>query len=196
MKEYCRYRHSNVSHVFGSWLQKVRLRSKNLILTGVIIVCWAIWFSRNDIIFNSERSNVSGYSFQGHTGIKFWALLQKEEDQCTISEACRVLESTTMEIFTKNGWRFNNRLWFLLCPSYLVHLKLLCFFLVIMAGYIEAKIFCIPLSKNILTSQHSIGKILDASLSASNVWICLGIGKAQLRDVSFSNKDFSQDRLK
>jgi hypothetical protein len=28
------------------------LNTKNLIITGVPVLCWAIWISRNDLVFN------------------------------------------------------------------------------------------------------------------------------------------------
>ena len=49
---------------------------------------------------------------------------------------------------------------------------------------------------HIMKSQHSIGKILDGSLSSSHIWICSGTGKAQLRNISFTDKDFSLDKIK
>ena len=48
------YKPSNVSHIFGSWLQVVRLRQKNLILTGVSVVSWAIWLSKNDVDWTTK----------------------------------------------------------------------------------------------------------------------------------------------
>jgi hypothetical protein len=41
---------NSVTYMFGSWLQGLRWKEKNLILIGVSVVCWAIWLSRNDII--------------------------------------------------------------------------------------------------------------------------------------------------
>ncbi|CAN6290566.1 unnamed protein product [Urochloa humidicola] len=47
----------------------------------------------------------------------------------------------------------------------------------------------------IFKSQHSIGKVLDGSVTASNVWICIATGRAQLRDVTFTDKSFSLQRV-
>ena len=43
---------NNIIHMFGSWLQGVRWKKRSLILMGVSAVCWAIWLSRNDIVFD------------------------------------------------------------------------------------------------------------------------------------------------
>ncbi|CAL4937798.1 unnamed protein product [Urochloa decumbens] len=48
----------------------------------------------------------------------------------------------------------------------------------------------------IFKSQHSIGKVLDDSITASNVWICIATGRAQLRDVTFTDKAYSLQRVK
>ena len=84
---------------------------KSLILTDVSAVCWAMWLSRNDIIFYKVNPQLYlQILFRATYWIRFWALLQKEEDKITILENYRVLESITMEIFARNGWRFSNRL--------------------------------------------------------------------------------------
>ena len=38
--------------MFGTWLQGIRWKEKSLILTGVSAVCWAMWLSKNDIVFD------------------------------------------------------------------------------------------------------------------------------------------------
>jgi hypothetical protein len=83
---------------------------KSLILTDVSDVCWAMWLSRNDIIFYKVNPQLYlQIHFRATYWIRFWALLQKD-DKITISENCRVLESIAMEIFARNGWWFSNRL--------------------------------------------------------------------------------------
>jgi hypothetical protein len=42
----------SVKHIFGSWLTGMDLNTNNLIITGVSVLCWAIWISRNDLVFN------------------------------------------------------------------------------------------------------------------------------------------------
>ena len=97
---------NNVIHMFGTWLQGIRWKEKSL-----SAVCWAMCLSRNDIVFDKVNPQSSlQILFRATYWIRFWALLQKEEDKITISENCRVLESIAMEIFTRNGWRFSNRL--------------------------------------------------------------------------------------
>ena len=64
-----------------------------------------------DIVFHkSQKQTCLRILFRATYLARTWMLLQKEEDKDTISTACRAMESTAMEIFTKNGWLFSNRL--------------------------------------------------------------------------------------
>uniref|UniRef100_K4AMA9 Uncharacterized protein n=1 Tax=Setaria italica TaxID=4555 RepID=K4AMA9_SETIT len=44
--------------------------------------------------------------------LRFWSLLQREESSETTYSASKALEIVALDIFAKNGWRSNNRLWF------------------------------------------------------------------------------------
>ena len=95
---------NNVIHMFGTWLQGIKWKERNLILTGVSVVCWAMWLSRNDIVFdNVNPQPCLQILFRTTYWIRFWDLLRKEDDMNTIPENCQVLESMAMEIFTKKG---------------------------------------------------------------------------------------------
>jgi hypothetical protein len=43
----------SIKHIFGSWLYGVQPKAKNLIITCVAALCWAIWIRRNDLLFNN-----------------------------------------------------------------------------------------------------------------------------------------------
>ena len=74
-------------------------------------ILWAIWLTQNDIIFNCARVSSSlQVLFRGTYWIRFWALLQKEEESPLVLEGCRALECSAMEIFTSNGWPFINQI--------------------------------------------------------------------------------------
>jgi hypothetical protein len=38
------------------WLTGMDQNTKNLIITGGSVLCWAIWISRNDLVFNKVLS--------------------------------------------------------------------------------------------------------------------------------------------
>ena len=42
----------SIRHMFGSWLSNQNNKSRNLIWVGVASLYWAIWRTRNDIIFD------------------------------------------------------------------------------------------------------------------------------------------------
>ena len=96
----------------SSWLQGFNKDTKAKIYVGAIAICWALWLSRNDVVF--DKNPIQTYLqvlFRGTYWCRFWGLLQKrEEDTIRIKDACRVLEATTMQIFAMHGWSFRNRL--------------------------------------------------------------------------------------
>jgi hypothetical protein len=55
-----------VRHIFSTWLTRIDLRTKRLVITCVSVFCWAIWISRNDLVFNNVSSFTAG-SFQRYT---------------------------------------------------------------------------------------------------------------------------------
>jgi hypothetical protein len=40
-----------VENLFGSWLRSFSSKPKNLVLIGMSAFCWALWISRNDLVF-------------------------------------------------------------------------------------------------------------------------------------------------
>ena len=46
----------SITHLFGNWLRSVGTKLKRKLLTGESALCWAIWLSRNDIVFNRSPS--------------------------------------------------------------------------------------------------------------------------------------------
>ena len=102
----------SVRHIFSTWITGIDLKTKRLVITGVSVFCWAIWISRNDLVFN----NVSSFTylqvlFRGTHWLRLWAQLQKDEaDGVLIKNVCRRLESVAMQFCVNFGWRFSNRI--------------------------------------------------------------------------------------
>jgi hypothetical protein len=100
-------------HIFGSWLHGVHLKVKNLIITGVAALCWAIWISRNDLVFNkTPMVTYLQVLFRATHWLRFWGHLQRVEDQEIIKETCRRIKSASMQFFSYFGWSFTNRITF------------------------------------------------------------------------------------
>jgi hypothetical protein len=47
---------TSITNMFGNWLNGVDRQSKTFICIGVSVLCWSIWRTRNDIIFNKKPS--------------------------------------------------------------------------------------------------------------------------------------------
>jgi hypothetical protein len=90
--------------MFTWWMQGVEKKLTYKILVGSCTLCWAMWLSQNDVVFNKVRGfNPMQVIFCMAYWIQLWTLLQKVEHHPQINWGCRVLETTVMEIFTSNG---------------------------------------------------------------------------------------------
>jgi hypothetical protein len=79
---------------------------------GVADLCWVMWTSRNNMVFDKSLAKTYMQVFyRGTYWIHQWAQLQRyKKNAVEIMEVCRVLESTVMQIFASHGWRFCNRI--------------------------------------------------------------------------------------
>ena len=103
---------TSIQDMGSSWLQEFDKETKAKIYVGAIAICWALWISRNDVVF--DKKPIITYLqvlFRGTYWCRFWGLLQRrEEDIVRIKVACRTLEVSMMQIFAKHGWSFRNRI--------------------------------------------------------------------------------------
>jgi hypothetical protein len=86
---------------------------RKIFLIGTGAMLWAMWLSRNEIVF--DKTPVLSYMQVIHRATHWtraWSVFQKEEERNMLQDACRLLETLKMEIFVKYGWRFSNRLCF------------------------------------------------------------------------------------
>jgi hypothetical protein len=101
----------NIPHMFARWLNGISKKLMYKILVGASALCWVIYLSRNGMVFNNNRAVTPlQVIFRGTYWIRFWALLQKEDEWSHIIRGCRVLETVSMEIFASIGWSFSNRI--------------------------------------------------------------------------------------
>jgi hypothetical protein len=104
----------NIEHMFAGWLNGINRKLMYKILVGAPALCWAIWLSRNCMVFNNTRAVTHmQVIFRGTHWIRFWVLLQKEDERLHIIRACRVLETTSIEIFASNRWSCSNKITFM-----------------------------------------------------------------------------------
>jgi hypothetical protein len=99
--------------MFTGWLDGINMKLKSKILVGASAIYWAIWLTRNDIIF--DKAVAPSYLqviFRRTYWIRSLSLLQKEEDHPLMKMGCSTIETTVMEVFARHGWRFSNRIAF------------------------------------------------------------------------------------
>lgn len=102
---------SSISHMFGNWLMGINRKLMYLLLVGASALCWALWLSCNDVVFDKAQvSSVMQVIFRGTYWFRFWSLLQREEDHPILQDMGRRLETSVMEIYINHGWQFNTRL--------------------------------------------------------------------------------------
>ena len=80
-------RPNSVNHLFGSWLRGLTKSHKNLVYTGIAALCWAIWRSRNDTVFQKTKNQTSlQILFRATYLTRAWTILH-EEDREAITAA-------------------------------------------------------------------------------------------------------------
>jgi hypothetical protein len=100
----------SVNDIFG-WLTGLQYKQRNCVLLGVADVCWAIWPSRNDVVFQRSKPNSClQVIFRGAFWIRSWSILTKEEKRSYLLLGSLFSEMTTLEIFSKFGWNMSRRL--------------------------------------------------------------------------------------
>ncbi|WVZ73514.1 hypothetical protein U9M48_021813 [Paspalum notatum var. saurae] len=81
------------------------------ILLGATALCWAIWLSRNDMVFNRFLSDsFKEIMFSGIYWIRCWTKLSTEDDKEILEAGCRKLEVFVLEFLGGFGWRARYRI--------------------------------------------------------------------------------------
>ena len=102
---------TSIHNMFTCWLQGLNRKLKSHILVGASAFGWALWLTRNNIVFDKVLApSYLQIIFRGTYWIRSWSQLQKEEDRQMMKMYCRNIETTTMEVFSRHGWRFSNRI--------------------------------------------------------------------------------------
>ena len=83
---------TNVTNMFGNWLNGIDKKTKARIRIGVSAICWSIWKCRNDMGFNRKTNfyvlqviNMAAY------WIQLWAtLLSSRSEERRVGKECRL----------------------------------------------------------------------------------------------------------
>jgi len=104
----------DVDDLFNHWLKQGGHKPNLHLLTGLSAMCWVIWLSKNDIVFNKcQPKTFLQVLFRGTYWLRHWTQLQRSEDQKErLIRACRLLEMSALCFFTSHGWPFSLRISF------------------------------------------------------------------------------------
>jgi hypothetical protein len=84
-----------------------------MVLLGVAAFCWALWLSRNEVVFQrSKPLSFLQVMFKGIYWIRSWSILSKEVDKLVLTVECRRLEIAALDFFNRNGWNTLKRIQF------------------------------------------------------------------------------------
>jgi hypothetical protein len=102
----------NVCQMFGSWLNQFGGKLKRQALAGASAFFWAIWLSRNEVVFDkSPTQSLLRFLFRGTHWLRFWTPMERhDQDKEALRMTCQKMETIAMEIFADHGWRFSNRI--------------------------------------------------------------------------------------
>jgi hypothetical protein len=77
------------------------------VTVGVAAFCWALWLSRNDVVFQKSKSkSILQVMFRGTFWIRSWSILSREEGRSILKEGCRLLETCALELSKVVGGMF------------------------------------------------------------------------------------------
>jgi len=91
--------------MFGLWMNIMGGKLRQQLLAGASAFCWAIWLSRNDVVFNkSPIKYFLQVLYRGTNWLLLWSQLERnEQDRVMIHLACRKLKIVVMQIFVNHG---------------------------------------------------------------------------------------------
>ncbi|WVZ53969.1 hypothetical protein U9M48_004850 [Paspalum notatum var. saurae] len=82
----------NTGHLLNVWSKQGGKRMVQPLLTGAATFCWAIWLTRNEVLFRRTH------------WIRLWAQLQRTDDERDVMvQACKFLESAALSYFASHG---------------------------------------------------------------------------------------------
>ena len=134
----------------------------NLIWVGVAALCWAIWNTRNDIVFYKIKYNsILQVIFRGTYWLHFWAQLQRDEhNKNLLSSLSTRIEMVSLEQ-AHGGWKHLYRLCqfvVLICEQLLLSFIIVVIFGAVYVSGRRGQIFY-PLSKKIFPTTDGLGLI-------------------------------------
>jgi hypothetical protein len=102
---------TNISNMFGNWLNGVEKHAKERIRIGISALCWSIWRCRNDIVFNkSTNFNFMQVIHMMVHWAQQWAILSSQAQRDAMAIGCKQLLTIAQDTLYRAGWRHISRL--------------------------------------------------------------------------------------
>jgi hypothetical protein len=102
---------TNVTNMFGNWLNEVDKNNKNNVRIGICSLMWAIWNCQNDVVFNKRtHANFLKVIRMVTHWIHEWSYLQPESRRAHMDIGCNQLEMVALAIYNQGGWRLTRRI--------------------------------------------------------------------------------------
>ena len=102
---------TNVSNMFGNWLNGVDNKTKARIRIGVSAICWSIWNCMNNLVFNKKDIfHVLQVTHMAVHWIQLWAFLLPLDQWELMEAGCGRLLRVAQEFFSRHTWQHISRL--------------------------------------------------------------------------------------
>jgi hypothetical protein len=96
----------NIDDLFVTWSNMGGVIYNSLLLTAAVALCWTIWLTRNEVVFDKCRPKTFlQVLFRGIHWLRQWARLQRRDDlRDQLTLAGQHLETSTLHFFSSGGW--------------------------------------------------------------------------------------------
>jgi hypothetical protein len=95
---------TNVTNMFGNWLNGVEKQTKARIRVGVCALIWALWNCRNDMVFNKTGTAHFLQVIRMATHwTREWSCLSPEAQRVHMDFGCNRLEMVARAIYNQGG---------------------------------------------------------------------------------------------
>ena len=102
----------SIDDLFNRWSKMASNDHNSLLLTAASALCWAVWITRNEVVFDKCRpKSLLQLLFRGTHWLRQWARLQRCDDRRDqLILAGQHLEMSALHFFGSNGWLSNRHI--------------------------------------------------------------------------------------
>jgi hypothetical protein len=96
----------SIDDLFVNWSKSGDTTHNSLLLTAASALCWTIWLTRNEVVFDKCRPKTFlQVLFRGTHWLRQWAELQRHDDlRKKLTLIGQHLETSALHFFSSNGW--------------------------------------------------------------------------------------------